>query len=139
MPGMTLAIEPMINLGRADVAWEIRDLRIFMKMSSDSVSYQVTYDSVVEFCSICTNCLGNNVQMISGFCKFDSFKKALFCNFHQLFRFRRYLTDCISTRCILMISFIDQSGVNLYKIAFLDDLLSGRDSMYDFIIQTDAK
>ena len=25
MPGMTLAIEPMINIGRADVAWEDDD------------------------------------------------------------------------------------------------------------------
>ena len=28
MPGMTLAVEPMINLGRADVAWMVLFLLI---------------------------------------------------------------------------------------------------------------
>ena len=42
MPGMTLAIEPMINLGRADVAWEDDEWTVVTMDGSLSAHYENT-------------------------------------------------------------------------------------------------
>ena len=42
MPGMTLAIEPMINIGRADVAWEDDDWTVVTMDGSLSAHYENT-------------------------------------------------------------------------------------------------
>ena len=42
MPGMTLAIEPMINMGRADVAWEDDDWTVVTMDGSLSAHYENT-------------------------------------------------------------------------------------------------
>ena len=59
-----------------------------MEMSSDSMTNQVTNDTIVEFRCISTDCLGNIIQMISCFCKFYTLKEALLCHFHELSCFR---------------------------------------------------
>ena len=43
MPGMTLAIEPMINLGRADVAWEDDEWTVVTMDGSLSAHYETPF------------------------------------------------------------------------------------------------
>ena len=42
MPGMTLAVEPMINLGRADVEWLEDDWTVVTEDGSISAHYENT-------------------------------------------------------------------------------------------------
>ena len=54
MPGMTLAIEPMINLGRADVVWLDDDWTVVTEDGSLAAHYENTIVITEDGCEILT-------------------------------------------------------------------------------------
>ena len=77
--------------------------------------------------------------MIAFFCELYSFEEAFPRYIDQFLKIRSDLTDSMCPCSIGMITFVDQSGIDLDKIAFLDDLMSGRNPVYYFIIEADAE
>ena len=47
---------------------EVRDLRIFMKVGTNSMSNQLADNAIAEFLGICLDCRGDVIQMIACFC-----------------------------------------------------------------------
>ena len=103
------------------------------------MSHQISYNTITVFRRIRSDCLGNIIEMISCFREFYSFKEALPGYIHKLLGFFGNFSDCISTGRIRMISFIDQSCINLYQITILDNFVLRRNSVDHFIIQADAE
>ena len=98
---------------------EVRDLRIFMKVGTNSMSNQLADNAIAEFLGICLDCRGDVIQMIACFCKFNTFVKALFCHIHQFLCFRGDVSYCPGAGCVGMVSFINRSRVKADDIAFL--------------------
>ena len=103
------------------------------------MSYQISYNTITVFCRIRADCLGNIIEMISCFREFYSFKEALLGYVHKLLGFFGNFSDCISTGRIRMISFVDQTCIDLYQITILDNFVLRRNSVDHFIIQADAE
>ena len=105
-----------------------------MKIGSNSMTYQILYNSVTESAYVIINGCGNIKKMISCFCLFDSFEKALFRHIHQFLNFRAYLAYRMGSRCVGMISFVDESCIQAYDISFFQNMITARNAVNNFFI-----
>ena len=105
-----------------------------MKLCSDPVAYEISDDPVTERRHISINGIGNIIKMISCFCHFNPFKKALSRNLNQLCSLLTDLPDAEGARHIGMISFVDQSGIQADDIALLQNKIIRGNPMHHFII-----
>ena len=81
-----------------------------MKIGSNSMTYQILYNSVTESAYVIINGCGNIKKMISRFCLFDSFEKALFRHIHQFLNFRAYLAYRMGPGRVRMIALVNQAS-----------------------------
>ena len=58
--------------------------------------------------------------MIARFCKFNTFKKGLFCNINNSLCFRTDFSYTMCSRSIGMISFINKPCIKAYNISVLN-------------------
>src|SRR5699024_674179 len=79
---------------------KIGNLRVFMKMGADTVSYQVPYYSISELPSVIADSSRYIMKMVSCFGIFDSFKEALPCHIDQLLSLRGNIPHSMSSGCI---------------------------------------
>ena len=76
--------------------------------------------------------------MMAWFRVFDAFEKALTRHIDQLLCLRADFPHRMGSGRIRMISLVNQAGVQTDNIAFLNDMILVRDSVYHLIVHRDA-
>ena len=122
------------QLNPSAVLTEVRNLRILMKVRSDSVSYQIPDNAVAELVNVIIDCCRNLMKMISGFRHFDALEKALPGHVNQLLGLGTYLAYRMGPGRVGMIALVNQACVQADDIALLKNMLLMGNSMYDLVV-----
>ena len=105
-----------------------------MQAGADTVTYQVSYDTVAKRPDIGINCIGNVIQVIACLRHLNACEKASLGSLHQESCLFTDLAYRESTCHVGMVSFINQSCIQTYNITFVKNMIFVRDAMYDLII-----
>ena len=103
-------------------------------MRSDTVSHQIADNTVSEAFCIGLDCGRDIIEMIASFRELNPLKERLPGNINQLLRFRADGTNRVGSCSIRMIAFVNDACIQADNVAFLDDMVLIRNTMYNLII-----
>ena len=109
-----------------------------MHLSSDAVSDEFPDYGEASGSNVVLNGSRYLEEMVAASGELDAFEEALSCDSDELFGLSAYLTARNCPCCIRLVALVDDTGIQTYDIAFLEDPLLGRDPVDDNIIDRDA-